>query len=126
MPQAIAPPRFCMFYYPEISHHVTDIRDRIELLDGDRQISPDVRLLKLGGHTPGCMSVLVTTDAGVVGLASDLMYNYKNLELNWPIGAFWNLPQLMAGYDRLRAESDIVVPAHDWAIVERFPTGTIG
>jgi glyoxylase-like metal-dependent hydrolase (beta-lactamase superfamily II) len=126
LPQAIVPPDYCMFYYPEFAYKITEIRDQLELLDGDVQIDPAVRLLKVGGHTPGCMSVLVDTSIGTVCLASDVMYNYKNLELNWPIGSFWNLPELMSGYDRLRRESDVIVPAHDWKLRELYPSGTIG
>jgi hypothetical protein len=54
------------------------------------------------------------------------MYNYKNLELNWPTGSFWDLPALMAGYDRIRREADIIVPEHDWYVRTLFPSGTIG
>lgn len=126
LPQAIRPPSFSMFYYPEYAYKVTGILDRLELVDGDRQIDPAVRLVKIGGHTPGCMVVLVDTAIGRVCLTSDVMYNYRNLELNWPMGSFWDLPDLMRGYDRLRMEADIIVPEHDWQFLENFPTGTIG
>jgi hypothetical protein len=54
------------------------------------------------------------------------MYNYRNLELNWPMGSFWDIRELMRGYDRLRREADVIVPEHDWEFYEHFPTGTIG
>ncbi len=126
LPQAEVPPTFCMFYYPEYSYKIDAIRDRLEVIDGDVEIDPAVRLVKIGGHTPGCMVVMVETDAGVVCLTSDVMYNYKNLELNWPMGSYWDLPDLMRGYDRLHREADIIVPEHDWKFLEVHPTGTIG
>lgn len=126
LPQAVVPPSFCMFYYPEYSYKITGVRDRLTLLDGDAQIDPAVRLVKIGGHTPGCMVVMVETGLGTVCLTSDVMYNYRNLELNWPMGSFWNLPELMRGYDRLRAEADIIVPEHDWEFRIHFPSGQIG
>lgn len=126
LPQAIAPPEFCMFYYPEYSYKISDIRDRLVVVDGDVRIDPAVRLVKIGGHTPGCTVVMAETSLGTVCLTSDVMYNYRNLELNWPMGSFWNLPELMRGYDRLRTEADIIVPEHDWEFREHFPTGTIG
>lgn len=126
LPQATHPPSFCMFYYPEYAYKVEAVRDRLQVVDGDVQLDPAVRLVKIGGHTPGCMVVMVSTDVGTVCLTSDVMYNYKNLELNWPMGSFWDLPDLMAGYDRLHREADVIVPEHDWKFRELYPTGTIG
>jgi glyoxylase-like metal-dependent hydrolase (beta-lactamase superfamily II) len=126
LPQATNPPHFCMFYYPEYAYKIEGIMDRLQVIDGDLQVEPSVRLVKIGGHTPGCMVVMVKTDIGEVCLTSDVMYNYKNLELNWPTGSFWNLPELMAGYERIREEADVIVPEHDWKFLELFPTGTIG
>lgn len=126
LPQGLRPPPFCMFYYPEYRYKVTDVLDRVIVLDGDAQIDPAVHLVKIGGHTPGCMVVMVDTDQGRVCLTSDVMYNYRNLELNWPMGSFWNLPELMRGYQRLRREADVIVPEHDWQFFEAFPSGTIG
>lgn len=126
LPQATEPPHFCMFYYPEYAYKIDVVKDRLQVVEGDLQIDDAVRLVKIGGHTPGCMVVMVTTDVGTVCLASDVMYNYKNLELNWPMGSFWDLPDLMSGYDRLNAEADVIVPQHDWKVLEVHPTGTIG
>lgn len=126
LPQATEPPNFCMFYYPEYAYKVEAVRDRLQVIDGDYEINDSVRLVKIGGHTPGCMVVMVKTDVGTVCLTSDVMYNYKNLEMNWPMGSFWDLPALMTGYDRLHREADIIVPEHDWKFLELHPTGTIG
>ena len=126
LPQAESPPHFCMFYYPEYAYKIDAVRDRLEIIDGDIELEPGVRLVKIGGHTPGCMVVMVDTAIGTVCLTSDVMYNYKNLELNWPMGSFWNLPELMDGYARIRREADVIVPEHDWQFLEHFPSGTIG
>lgn len=120
------PPRFCMFYYPEFAYKLEVVADRILVVEGDYQVNDDVRLLKVGGHTPGCQAVLVTTELGTVCLTSDLMYNYRNLELDWPTGSFWNLQEMLSGYQRIRAEADLIVPQHDWQILLKHPTGTIG
>jgi glyoxylase-like metal-dependent hydrolase (beta-lactamase superfamily II) len=123
---ALCPPRFSMFYYPEYRHKMTAVLDRIELVDGDLEIDPDVTLIKLGGHTPGCQGTLVGTAVGTVCLASDTLYNYRNIELDWPVGSFWDLPQLQRAMARMRREADILVPQHDWQIFVEHPTGTIG
>ncbi|MBX9717997.1 MAG: N-acyl homoserine lactonase family protein [Microbacteriaceae bacterium] len=126
MPQATHPPHFCMFYYPEYAYKVEAIADRLDVIEGDLQIDPAVKLVKIGGHTPGCMVVMVETNVGTVCLTSDVMYNYRNLELNWPMGSFWDLPDLMAGYERLHREADVIIPEHDWQFLQEHPSGTIG
>ena len=126
LPQALAPPRFSMFYYPEYRYKVTSILDRVDVVDGDIDIDPDVRLLKIGGHTPGCQATLVNTVAGSVCLTSDTMYNYRNIELDWPVGSFWDLPELLRGMSRMRHEADILVPQHDWRFLTEYPDGTVG
>jgi len=126
LPQGLRPPSFSMFYYPEYSYKITSVLDRVTVVDGDVQIDKKVRLVRIGGHTPGCMVVMVDTAIGRVCLTSDVMYNYKNLELNWPMGSFWDIRELMRGYERLRMEADLIVPEHDWEFYNHFPTGTIG
>ncbi len=126
LPAAIEPPHFCMFYYPEYRYKVDAIHDRLQTVDGDHVVTPGVRISRIGGHTPGCMVVFVDTEVGTVCLTSDVMYNYANLELNWPMGSFWNLSELLEGYDRIRRESDVIVPEHDWKFRTLHPSGTIG
>lgn len=123
---ALDPPRFCMFYYPEFAYKLRAVQDRLDIIDGDHRIDENVALLKVGGHTPGCQAVLVKTDVGTVCLTSDLMYNYRNLELDWPTGSFWNLEQMIDGYRRVREEADVIVPQHDWQILVEHPSGSIG
>jgi glyoxylase-like metal-dependent hydrolase (beta-lactamase superfamily II) len=122
----VAPPPYGGFYYRELSHYLDPIRRQIEGVEGDLELVPGVRLVKIGGHSPGCMVTFVDTALGTVALTSDVMYNYKNLELNWPMGAFWNLQELMLGYARLRSEADIIVPNHDWKVRELYPDALIG
>jgi len=126
LPQALCPPSFCMFYYPEYAYKIEQISDRLDVIDGDTRIDPDIQLVKIGGHTPGSMVVVARTELGSACLTSDVMYNYRNLELNWPMGSFWNLPELMRGYSRLRSIADIIVPEHDWQFREEFPSGVVG
>ena len=76
------------------------MRDRITIIEGDHRSSRASDCCSIGGHTPGTMVVVVDTEVGRVCLAGDIMYNYRNLELNWPTGSFWDLQDLMSGYDR--------------------------
>jgi glyoxylase-like metal-dependent hydrolase (beta-lactamase superfamily II) len=126
LPAASDPPHFCMFYYPEYRYKIDAVRERLQIIDGDHLVAPGVRVSRIGGHTPGCMVVFCDTAVGTVCLTSDVMYNYANLELNWPMGSFWNLSELLEGYDKIRLEADIIVPEHDWKFREIYPSGTIG
>jgi glyoxylase-like metal-dependent hydrolase (beta-lactamase superfamily II) len=126
VPYGLCPPRWATFYYPEDARRLHAVSNRFDVIDGDLVLEPGLRLVKVGGHTPGCMATMVDTGAGRVCLTSDLAYNYRNIELDWPPGSFWDLEALMDGLRRLRSEADIVVPQHDWRFREEFPTGTIG
>ena len=55
------------------------------------RITDGVSVHLLGGHTPGTQVVLLDTEAGRVCIPGDLVPFYKNLELNWPMGAFFDL-----------------------------------
>jgi N-acyl homoserine lactone hydrolase len=48
--------------------------------DGAAEILPDVRVLPTPGHTPGHQSVLVDTDDGLVVLAGDVGYTWKQFD----------------------------------------------
>ncbi len=67
------------------------------------------------------MVVIVETAIGSVCLTSDVMYNYRNLELNWPMGSFWNLPELLRGYDRLKIDRGCHRPRARLAVPRRVP-----
>jgi N-acyl homoserine lactone hydrolase len=48
--------------------------------DGEAVIVPGVRVLPTPGHTPGHQSVLVDTDDGLVVLAGDVGYSWKQFD----------------------------------------------
>ena len=73
------------------------------------------------GTLLGSMVVIVETAIGSVCLTSDVMYNYRNLELNWPMGSFWNLPELLRGLRPTQVIADVIVPEHDWQIPRGVP-----
>lgn len=45
-----------------VSSLLAPLRDRVELVDGDTDIAPGVRLVEAPGHTPGHMALLATSD----------------------------------------------------------------
>ena len=48
--------------------------------DGEAEILPGVRVLPTPGHTPGHQSVLVDTDDGLVVLAGDVGYTWRQFD----------------------------------------------
>jgi glyoxylase-like metal-dependent hydrolase (beta-lactamase superfamily II) len=56
---------------------------RLELLDGAVEIMPEVRVLPLGGHTPGMQVVEFHTAQGVVAFMADLIPFKANVHIPW-------------------------------------------
>ena len=125
-PYGINPPPWALYYYKEFSHNLLDVRDRLQLIDGDVKIANGIDVKLLGGHSPGTQVVLVETDIGRVCIPGDLVPFYKNLELNWPMGAFFDVEAVLRAYAWMRANADLVVPHHDWQIFEYYPDGCVG
>lgn len=125
---ALKAPCWASHFYPEMRSCVTSVADRMVLISDSMQITKHVRVIHLGGHTPGSQCVLVETeDQGIVALPGDVICKYENLENNWigPAGNFWNITELVRAYDLLHEVSDVIVPSHDWRIFDRFPNGVI-
>ncbi len=101
---------------------------RVELVDGDVEIVPGVRLIKLAGHTPGHQIVTVSTKVEDAVIASDILMLYENLEEPWPIGFFWNLGEVRFGAQKIEelATSGIIFPGHDPLVLERYPSDIEG
>jgi N-acyl homoserine lactone hydrolase len=122
----IRPPEWAPYYYREFAHNLLEVRDRLELPDGDFTVTDSVTVHHLGGHSPGTQVVVVATEQGRVCLPGDLVPFYKNLELNWPSGIFFNVKDVMAAFSWMSANTDLVVPHHDWEVLKRYPAGIIG
>ena len=123
---ALHPPAYVQFYYGEYGYNLLELGDHLEAIDGDLRVTDGISLKKLGGHTPGSQAILVDTDAGRVCLSGDLFYFYLNWELNWPVGSFFDLNELMRAYAWMNANADIIVPQHDWKFFELYPEGWVG
>lgn len=110
----------------------------LRFLDGDCDLMPGLRVLKVPGHTPGMQVPVFTTARGKVALVSDLGDHYRcwfpadpratEQPLRFMAGSF--LPGAIrsegegvyqASMARVLAEADIVVPAHDFRIPARLP-----
>ena len=111
---------------------------QIRTLDGDTQLFDGFRVLKVPSHTPGMQVPLLTTEKGIVAIASDLGDHYRYW---FPADArATDTPQRslsdafltgnirseserdwQAAMARVRDNSDIAIPAHDFRIPKRIP-----
>jgi glyoxylase-like metal-dependent hydrolase (beta-lactamase superfamily II) len=76
---------------------------RVEIVDGDHDLRPGIRLIRVGGHTPGSQIVVVACPGGcevVAGDAIPLNRNYTDLV---PNGIFVNIIDAIAGLRTVRA-----------------------
>lgn len=97
---------------------------RVDLLDGDAQASPGVRVHLVGGHCPGQVLTVVDGDPPIV-LASDAMHLYEEMERDMPFSLFSDLEGLYDAYAELRRMEALghrVVAGHDPLVLERFET----
>ncbi len=126
LPYFLAAPAWAPHFFPGLSDCVTGMR-RVRPVDGEGQITPHLRFLTLGGHTPGSLAVLAEAGSHTIALPGDIVPKYENWENHWPGpgGNVWNLGELAAAYDTLRSRADIVVPAHDWKVFTKYPDGRV-
>jgi glyoxylase-like metal-dependent hydrolase (beta-lactamase superfamily II) len=123
---AISPPPYAAFYYPEFADHLLAGRERIWAIDGRYKVCDGVEVVKLGGHSPGSQVVMVQTEIGRCCITGDIMYDYVNAEEMWPVGSYYRLDELEWAYTWIAANSDVILPQHDWKLLTYYPDGVIG
>ena len=100
--------------------------ERFEAIDGDAKIAEGVSVHLTPGHTPGIQGVAVRTSSAVYFLASDnvpLAESWNAKEKygipRWPNGLHVNLDAYAKSLRRIEDLGDIILPCHDWSVLER-------
>ncbi len=96
---------------------------RVRFVDGEAEILPGIRIVKVGGHTAGMQIVTVETARGRAVVASDASHYYRNLHERIPFNTLHDLPGVYAAFDRARQEAsapELIVPGHDPLVLERL------
>lgn len=108
--------------------HLAGSGDRLELLDGDRELAPGLTVHRVGGHTAGMQVVRAATPAGAVVLASDSSHFYENVETDRPGTLLHSMPGVYGAFDRVHelADPGLLVPGHDPEVLERHPAASPG
>jgi glyoxylase-like metal-dependent hydrolase (beta-lactamase superfamily II) len=111
-------------------HQLFDGLD-FSLVSGDCEILPGIRVLLVGGHSPGCQAVCVDTSAGkaiISGMCATLDNFYPPSEIAeyWPV----IIPTLhvdgkkcFSEMQRLKSLADILIPCHEikFAVMKQIP-----
>jgi glyoxylase-like metal-dependent hydrolase (beta-lactamase superfamily II) len=103
--------------------------NRIRIVDGTREVLPGLHVHRLGGHTAGLQIVSVETARGRVVLTSDASHFYRNVERFQPVQIITNLPEMLAGFETIRAlagSPGLIVAGHDPEVASRFEPAESG
>jgi N-acyl homoserine lactone hydrolase len=97
---------------------------RMEIISGEKEIEPGIRLIPLPGHTPGFQGVLVDLDRRRGLIAGDTTPLWENWEGNAqgfriPPGIHVNLRECYATFRKMESIADLVLPGHDIRVLEQ-------
>lgn len=102
---------------------------RVNLIDGDAQLAPGVRVIRIGGHTPGIQAVQVWTARGWLVLISDGAHLYENMTSGRPFHIVADVAEMRRGWAMARqlvASPDHVIPGHDPIVATQYPAAREG
>jgi glyoxylase-like metal-dependent hydrolase (beta-lactamase superfamily II) len=101
---------------------------RVRFVEETLEVASGLTAVRVGGHSPGQLVLVVDTTDGPCVLASDAIHYLEELERDRPFALFTELSDMYRGYDALRALADDgrrpIIPGHDPMIAERFPAVT--
>jgi glyoxylase-like metal-dependent hydrolase (beta-lactamase superfamily II) len=99
---------------------------RVNIIDGDADLFPGVRAIRVGGHTPGSMVLQVSTARGNVVLASDAAHFWANFERRAPFPILDSFSEALSAFSCIHdlSEGDLsrILPGHDPLQRQLFPS----
>lgn len=110
---------------------------RVTTFDGETDLGGGLRLVEVGGHTPGQLIALADVDGdepggepGTAVLATDALHFYEEMDADRPFSVVADLAAMYAGLDTLndlkRRPGHAIVAGHDASVGERFPRRAAG
>ncbi len=95
-----------------------------ELLEGDTELAPGIRVMLTPGHTPGIQAVCVQTREGMYVIAGDTIPLFENINVPGhepfiPSGNLVDLKAYFASLDRIKALGGTILPGHDPKVMEK-------
>jgi N-acyl homoserine lactone hydrolase len=95
-----------------------------DLIDGDAEVLPGIRVMLSPGHSPGSQSVLVETSEGLYVMAGDSIPHFANMNVRddepfWPNGIYTNLHEYYETLYRLKELKGVMLPGHDLQVLKQ-------
>ncbi len=109
------------YFAPSLGITPDYLGTKFELLDGEQEIVPGIRVIPTPGHTPGHQSVVVETVAGRYCVAGDAVMWLENVERRVPPGIHVSTLDCMESISRIQRAADRILPSHDPRLFERRP-----
>jgi glyoxylase-like metal-dependent hydrolase (beta-lactamase superfamily II) len=107
--------------------HLTEVfaSGRMTFFSGSLQLAPGIRLVEVGGHTPGQTMVLVDTSEGTTLLTSDAVHYYEEFERDRPFSTVTDVVGMYSAFDvihRMIDKGDVqhLIVGHDPEVLNRF------
>jgi glyoxylase-like metal-dependent hydrolase (beta-lactamase superfamily II) len=109
----------------EVAHVVeADHAGRVRRLSDSETLFPGVEAIRVGGHSPGQLVLVVAGADGPIVLASDSTHYYEELDLERPFEILTDLEEMYAGYAVLKElaarPGAVLLPGHDPEVMSRF------
>lgn len=114
------------FMAPQAGMQPRFSKTHFDLLEGDASPLPGLEVLHVPGHTPGSQAVLVHTREGRIAIAGDAIYTYENLDRQIAPGVHCDVDESLRAMRRIKRCSDLILPSHDVAVLERFGDRALG
>ncbi|ABP68301.1 beta-lactamase domain protein [Caldicellulosiruptor saccharolyticus DSM 8903] len=109
-------PGYIKFFTQPIFKKINE--GKVLILNGDKFINEVIKVIKIGGHTPGSQIVEVRLGERKIIISGDTIMTYKNIEEEIPVGLFYNLEECIKAISMVKEEKCIVLPSHDWRVLE--------
>jgi N-acyl homoserine lactone hydrolase len=88
-------------------------RARVHLAVDGEELASGVRVIRLPGHTPGSIGLVVETEQGVAVLAGDAVASASAAERAWCPNVFWDAGEADESVAKILELADLVYPGHD-------------
>lgn len=94
----------------------------IKAQNGDFNLCPGVKVIHVGGHTPGHQISVLDIDDRPVVLACDASHFYANLQTRTPTSIIHDYDNYQRGFSTIEAlaENGLWFPGHDPAMLQRL------
>jgi glyoxylase-like metal-dependent hydrolase (beta-lactamase superfamily II) len=107
-------PAFNRFYSANTDLATMIDAGRIRPLDGDVEFCPGIRVIRVGGHTPGSQMFCVDTQAGLAVIAGDAIPLCRNYRESIPSGIVCDVGEAIAALERVAQLAPVrIYPGHD-------------